>query len=147
MRRSTLFVGLVILLVITSMVTAFYYTNKQLISDYLDPAVIQVITIPMNVKVSEHFGINTDSDALHFGKVPPTNEGIRGFTINSTFNMSVQAELWFSGKIAPWVSASENNIILAPFETKYINITVTVPADATTGTKKGTLHVVFRSIP
>lgn len=138
MKRTTLAVLLLLLICVTTTTTLLYYFNKD---------VVQVVAIPMDVKVEDHYAFNLDSDAIHFGKIVPGNDGIRGFNLTSTFTFPVSAELRFSGPLSRWVSATENNIILAPSTTRAINLTVSIPDSTPYGQYYGTMHVVFRRLP
>lgn len=138
MKRSTLAFLLVILVCVTTTATLVYYFNKD---------VVQTLNVPMDVKVADNYAFNLDSDAVHFGKVVPGNDGIRGFNLTSTFTFPISAELRFSGPLSKWVSATENNIILPPSTTHAINLTVSIPEGTPFGHYFGTMHVVFRRLP
>ena len=135
MKRTRLLILLIILMAAAATITVFYAQNKN---------VVGTLTIPMDVKVEDHYAFNLDSDAIHFGKVVPTQQGIRGFILNNTFSFPVTAEFRFSGHIAPWVAPDVNLILLNPRETRELNLTVTIPDNTPYATYTGTMHVTFR---
>ena len=132
--------NLVLLLIVTLVCAAVFGTTWW----YFNHDVLQVINIPMDVKVEDHMAFNVDGDALHFGKVAPGTSSDRGFVLNSTFDVLVLAELRFSGQMAPWMSVTQGFIYLAPHGTQQVNITVTAPDDATRGIYNGTMTAIFR---
>ncbi|MBI4150510.1 hypothetical protein HY492_00110 [Candidatus Woesearchaeota archaeon] len=133
-------IGLLLLAIIAvaSVATTVWFVSTT------DPLFLKEEFVPMDVKVEDHFGFNTDIDAIHFGKVPPLNEGVRGFVLNNTYPFPVIAELTISGEMAPWVSAAENLVLLPSQGTKQVNLTVTIPDGQPYGLYTGLLRVVFK---
>ncbi len=138
MKLLSIVVLILGIIALTSVLTVYWQIRQQ------DPTFLKEEFIPMDVKVEDHFGFNTDTDAIHFGKVPPQNEAIKSFNLTNTYQFAVVAELSIHGAIAPWVSATENTVYLEPNMQKKVNLTVTIPDATPYGQYYGTLRVVFR---
>ncbi len=139
--KLSLVAGILAIIAGASIITAVVFVN---LASPADPAFLDRIELPMDIKVEDHFAFNTDVDAIHFGKVPPGNEGLRGFFVNNTYPFQVVANLEISGDITSWVSASENVIVLEPNSHHKINLTASVPLGTAYGLYEGTLAVTFR---
>ena len=105
--------------------------------------VVEAIEIDMKVKISDHFGLNADNDALRFGMIMPGTEAERGLMVSNRHDMPVKVTIRTSGAMEGWVRVSENNFDLLPGEGK--NVTFTVhPLVSEYGEYEGKAVVVMR---
>ncbi|MEM5871333.1 MAG: hypothetical protein QW051_00505, partial [Candidatus Aenigmatarchaeota archaeon] len=110
--------------------------------------IFDVIEVKMDVKVIDEniVGINTDADAIHFGKVQRGGEGLRYITLTNNDVKSHLIRIKTFGNISRFVSVSENNFIMEPNTTKNITVVVRPTLDCNTGYYEGTLQVIFINI-
>ena len=120
--------------VITILAFQYFYTTS----------IYEIREVGMDVYVRNTPGLNVDSDALHFGIVPPGGSGRRTITIeNDDIANTVSIEAY--GDIASWVYVSENDFYIAPSETRSIEVSVDVPGDTPVRSyRNGTLRLIFR---
>jgi hypothetical protein len=106
--------------------------------------VYDVIEFPMEVYVDRIVGINAETDVVHFGIVPPGGSSGRKMTVaGGDFRTLVTFES--SGDISPWVTVSENNIVLERGANATVMIDVYVPKDVVPlAYRNGTLRITFR---
>ena len=97
----------------------------------------------MDVYVGTASGFNIDTDAVHFGIVPPGAVSERQILLRAgPFRSLIKIEA--HGDIAQWVHVSENNFILEANESRLIFIYATVPEGAKIPDyKKGNLRIRF----
>lgn len=105
---------------------------------------IETKELQMYLNVGEKPGVNIDTDALYFGSVPPSGSSARQFEISNNKNYSIKVALLPKGELSSWTKVSENNILLKPYATKLVNITVFVPSDAKLGNYSGILVIEMR---
>lgn len=98
----------------------------------------------MDVKVSDHFGLNADTDAIKFGMIKSGTSGERSILINNSAKYPLRVVIIKSGYIADWVKASENNFILKENESKQINFEVFAPKDSNFGNYTGKVKIIFK---
>lgn len=112
------------------------------------PIIVREESIPMYIKVGERTGINTDTDAIHFGTA------IRGKAANlrrdvhlkNTYNTTQDVTLSVSGFLAPWVTVSETHFVLEPGEKKDLKVEISVTPLWDYGRYNGTLVAQFREV-
>ena len=131
MKRNTLLILIVFVCIITSIAT---YVIMQIVN------IESVRTIPMDVRVEKSYGFNVDTDAVHFGSLPPGAGGTRIFSINGD-NRQHTVEIISSGDIGQWVSISPREFNLAADETINVSVSVSVPRDASQGLHTGSLSI------
>jgi len=105
--------------------------------------VYKVEDLGIDVYVYNKGGFNLDTDAIHFGIVPPGGSGERSMVIRANeLRTIIRMETY--GDISGWVSVSENNFVLEPYENRTVLVRVAVPEDAKSPDyKKGTMRVIF----
>ncbi len=137
MRELTI---LIIVALIAIAITGFSYWLVN-----LNP-VYHIEEFDMDVYVGRITGFNVDTDAIHFGIVPPTGVSERKIKLKSgPFRSLVTIESY--GDIAEWVGVSDNNFIMEPGGNKSITVHVIVPSDAAVpGYEDGKLRIVFKKI-
>jgi|TARA_Y100000310_G_C20665465_1_gene807236 hypothetical protein len=91
----------------------------------------------LTVITGRKVGINTDTDALWFGRMPAGNKGVRPLTITLSKNSKVVIKA--EGEMAPWIVVSKNNFKTEPGET-----TLEVMADVPSGTPPGNYTSVLK---
>ncbi|KHO45999.1 MAG: hypothetical protein QS99_C0010G0006 [archaeon GW2011_AR4] len=102
---------------------------------------LSTITIPLDVSVDSVIGINTDTDALHFGKIPPGQRGERSFALDQDYPFAVAISIIPEGSIGPWTNISSSTVLLWPHQPQNVTITVRVPGDIPPGNYTGILRI------
>lgn len=104
----------------------------------------KVLEYDMDVKfgMDENIGINVDTDAIHFGKVPSQKltgrsaEATRELIVSSG-EANVRAVVKTSGELGQWVTAEPKKFHLAKNQTQTIVLTARVPYDTEPGNYTG----------
>lgn len=136
MKISSFIILLIaILLICVGSVLAIYYTQVIKYVGYRN----------MDVKVDKFVGLNVDSDAMHFGVVPPTGWADVKLVLTNTYRHKTQIIISLQGNISGMITLSDNNFILEPWENKTVKFTCTIPANAPlNATYNGRARVVFK---
>lgn len=100
----------------------------------------------MHLRVSDHYGINTDTDKLYFGRVPPLGVAEREIYLHHEYRKPLKISIIASGKLAEWLTIPENNFMLDGYYNKTIKLSVTPPADTEFGIYEGHLRILFKKI-
>ncbi len=117
-----------------------------LFSYYAIPKKVSGLAMDMAVK-PKTLGLNADTDALHFGIIPPGNSGFRKIVVNSKEHYRIVVEA-SDKELVDWMTVSENNFIMEPGTTKELEVTIDVPKNATEGNYTGDLIISFyRPLP
>ncbi len=99
-----------------------------------------------DIYVGSVSGLNADTDAVHFGVVPPGGKSHRKMTVTAGKYRSL-VTMEYSGTISEWVHVSDNNFILEPFEGMDVNVVASVPEDAENPSyRDGSLRIIFRKV-
>jgi len=131
------FLAAVALCMIALAAVAFWYTELRPIIRHQD--------MLMDVYVDASAGMNIDTDAIHFGKVPPGATSGRRMLVSGG-DQRTQVTFETSGQLSGWVSVSENNFILEPHQNKSVDINLAVPATAhAPDYLRGTLRMTYRA--
>jgi len=93
----------------------------------------------LHVKGAKRVGFNVDTDAVHFGIVPPGASGERSVVVET--DVEARIKIKSSGELAEWVSVSDNDFVLGRDELKKISITASVPTNAKTGKYEGEITI------
>jgi len=72
-------------------------------------------------------GIDVDSEKFSFGYVPLNGTSRRSFTSHNGHPFPITVSIYTKGNISPYLFTSSNNFVLAPNETRKLNLTF-VPA-------------------
>ena len=135
-KRYAFLIAVTAALACTATVSAYWMMEIQ--------SVYKVIDMGMDVYVAEPPGINVDTDAVHFGKIPPGASGSRELTVTAG-NYDTMVVFEHYGSIAEWTSVSDNYIMLKPNESREVMVQVTIPEDIVPLVyRNGTLRIVFR---
>ena len=137
MKRTQVYLLVLALIILTALITAFVFANKQYVS---------IQRIPIDLEVAGSVAFNLDPDAVHFGKMGPGSTGIRGIILNNTKNVDLVAELSAEGDLANWITVSHQNVEVSANSYRQVNITASVPDGTEFGKYKGTLIVRFKAV-
>lgn len=115
----------------------------MLFSFYTGP--MQVIEYDMYLNVSsgsDDMCVSGDTDALYFGRVPPTAHTKRDLVIKNLPKTS-KVVMSVEGPLSSWTHISKNDFILQPDELTTVAVEVTVPSKAQLGAYTGKFKVEF----
>ena len=115
----------------------------MLFSFYSGP--MQVVKYDMYLEVSggtDDMCISGDTDALYFGKVPPTAQSKRDIVIKNLPEVS-KVVIEVDGPLSSWTHINKNDFILQPGELTNVTVKLTVPFGAQPGDYTGTFKVKF----
>ena len=111
---------------------------------YVTKVFLQVWNYPMYYQVGDTLGVNTDKDALHFGRSYPGGEAVRGVNITNSYDFPVTVSIKVKGELAAWTRVSDNDFVLEPGEKVVLEYFVRSPGNAAHGNYTGTTVVVIR---
>ena len=135
MEINRFFLLLIVVVALFSFSTYFFY-------DYF--VIENIIKLNMSVKVSDHFGLTADSDAIKFGMIKPGTSSERSIIVNNKAAYPLRVVIIKSGYIADWVKVSENNFILKGNESRQINFEVFVLNNIDFGNYTGKVKIIFK---
>lgn len=138
--KNWLVVGLLMLAVIATVPLTTRLTTRFFIAK---EDILGIEEILMDFEVDDYLGINADSDALHFGTVPPGNTGKRFISLKNDNTFPVRITITFKGDAGKYAWA-EPELLLSEGEARNITISVYVPEDLPYGNYTGTAYFTFR---
>ena len=136
MNKKNFLVILVIVILLSIGITSITY-SFYIIKETKELDVI--------LKVDDKVGLNVDSDAVKFGKVPPGGSGQRTISLKNNHNTPLKVDIRFSGEVRYFVHVSDNYFWLEPQETKEITAVAHVPKDTEFGIYTGKMRVLFKT--
>ena len=95
----------------------------------------------MDVQVGSGIGINTDTDALHFGGTIPGGTSQRSFRIQNDYGFRVMVRVNVQGDLANWTRFKPSTFSLRPGESRQVQFTCFVPKNAPYGNYTGIINV------
>ena len=98
----------------------------------------------MEMKVSDHVGLNINSSAIYFGKVTKGTTAERRVNFTNNYKFPVKVEINTGGNISEFVSVSENQFIIYPGEEKNIIYYAKPHEDTPMVTYTGITRVVYK---
>jgi len=125
---------IVIIFLIAIIIQIFNYYNFSKIKE--------IKTIEMEIKVSDHIGINLDTESLIFGTVIPGGGATRSLRIESDEPVFVTVKL--KGALAKWSGVKENNFVFNG--TKFLTFFVNVPKFTQFGNYTGEAIIIFKKV-
>jgi hypothetical protein len=143
MKKDFRFFGLSLwyILAISLALSVFVFA---LVFLFTDQTIYDVHELDMDVYIGNELGFNVDTDAVHFGVTQPGSVGMRPIKVTAGEFLSL-VSIEASGEMSGWITISENDFILQPYENRSVQVYLQVPEDAEMGGYfKGTLRVVFR---
>ncbi len=125
------------IILVTAIITSFIHSLVT---------IFDIKTYDYQVIVSEkgEIGLNIDTDALYFGKIPKGQSGQRYVTIINSHEKPLRVIIKTSGDGSGWIAPEENSFIINPNENKSVIITAKIPEDAGIGEYSGTVSVFFK---
>jgi len=133
---------IIIFLSIGILIGVVSYTSYKLNNITYNPKIISIRTINTSVNIVQYgAGLNGDSDALKFGKVPLDGSATRYLNITTSNNALIKIEI--SGNITRFLSVNENNFILAENTSEMVSFQLEAPNNTTTGNYSGTIKIIF----
>ena len=110
--------------------------------------VVHVQEMPVNFSITDEriIGINTDTDALKYGKIMRGNYANRDVTIINPFNVAVNVELSFSEGILEFVELPYDNFVLGVGDDRKFGVNILTDADSVLGDYSGVLTVVMKIV-
>lgn len=116
-------------------IAAFVYTTYKL---------EQVIPYNAKFSVSEkEVGLSTVSNELDFGMAPKGGTAKRYVYVENTQDSPREYSFLIEGEISSFVRTDPQTFILAPGETKQVEIIAAAPADAALGEYGGTISLLI----
>ena len=106
----------------------------------------EVKTLNMTFQTADKMGINTQIDALYFGKNYPGSISMREINLTNNKNYPVYVTIKVEGSLAEFVSVSDNNFILGPLERKHILYYVQTKKDTPYQNFTGVTKIVIRRV-
>ncbi|MCX6767761.1 MAG: hypothetical protein NTY90_03480 [Candidatus Micrarchaeota archaeon] len=105
---------------------------------------VQVLKYDMHLYVEAHPGFNIATDAIWFGKVPPTATSTRKVLLKNSNPDNRIAQIYLLGDLAAWTSVSEQKIPFGPNQSTSVDVVASVPFDAPFGYRGGWMLIVFK---
>lgn len=138
---------LVVTVILSSLMTSFFYSllsynNKIWYRD------VRIKEIDMDLIVTSNkrgYGINIDTDAFHFGKLPRGAGATRHLNVTNSHNFRIFFYVAKDdSKLSEIVAIGPNKFILKPYERRKINVAVRVPKGFEPGNYSGKVDLVVR---
>jgi len=99
-------------------------------------------TVSIDFKVARGIGgLDTDTDALHFGTLTPGSTGKRNMMVTPIRDARLVVS--FSGMAAPFMSVTPDDVRVTKGVPLRLNFTVVMPANATVGNYSGEARFFF----
>ena len=133
-RKFLFLLGIVIFTVIITNIILYFLNDPKQTKKY-----------DMHLIVGDRVGFDLNREVLTFGMVTRSGTATRHIGLANS-EQTNKIIITASGELADWITVSENNFILEPNESKVIDITVFVPANAEFGNYAGTLKTKFIQI-
>ena len=127
-------------LIAFSLISAFFT-----ISLYEYFIIEKVYTVDMKLRVSDHFGLNADSDSLNFGSLMPETEGLRDLIVENKADYPLKVEVSTPGQISKWIKISDNNFVLDSGQSKNLTFVAFAPKIGY-GQYNGSVKVIFKKV-
>src|SRR3989344_3058823 len=132
MEKNKILILLLVTAILSITLTYFFYQSAKIYS---------IKELKMNIIIGNYIGLNTDTDAIHFGTTLPGTSANREIVLNTDKNITVNLKL--SGNISSFIKIPENNFILSKNMQKSIKLTSVIPLNATKGVYIGILKITF----
>ena len=99
----------------------------------------------MDIKIVDqgNIGLNSDTDGLHFGRIPKGGLVTRKIHISTEKCDKCKVSLIKTGDFKDWIMISKNNFYIYNNKTENVEIIVNAPFDAEIGEYNGTLKMYF----
>lgn len=138
MKQNKVILLIIVSILLSSIATATIYKSWY--------QVIQTSELGMDLIVSDTpkaIGLNADTDALHFGKMPPKAGANRRFNVTNNFNHNVRITIQKDDSILSNITGiGPAEFELEPYTTKVVGASVIVPEGLKPGTYNGTVKLI-----
>jgi len=104
---------------------------------------VETQEIPVQFAVGSVIGMSGDTDELYFGTVLLEGTSRKEISIENDETRLVRIKVQGVLKELDWVTITDNNFIIQPDETKYVNITISTPREVEYGNYSGKLIIEF----
>jgi len=104
----------------------------------------RIVDIDVSVTNESLLGFNTGTDKLYFGTLARTGSSERKATAITAFDARVAIEV--RGKVAQWISVSQNNFLVEPNVPQDIIFRINIPEDAMPGNYTGKATIRYYRI-
>lgn len=131
---------LVVCVILVTIVIAGFVYNIVSVFD------MQRYSYHINVSEKGEIGLNIDTDALYFGKIPHGGSGYRYIDIVNSHAKPLKILITFSGDGSEWIAPEDNGFVLNPAQNRSIAIIANIPDDAQLGEYAGTMSIFFKKI-
>ena len=137
-KKNYIFILLLVIALISITATVLFY------SFYI---IVNVREFNMTLIVGSHTGIDVDTEKLSFGMIMPAgNSCTRYVFLSNKKDYPLKVYINFYGKLAEWVSVSDNYFVLRSNEEKKLSFTANAQKDAAYGNYSGTARFVFKRV-
>ncbi len=101
--------------------------------------------IKMDIRITDAntIGVNSDTDGLHFGRIPKGSNAFRKIHVYTEKCNKCKVSLVKTGDFKGWITISKNNFYIYNNKTEEVILNVNVPLDARMGDYNGTLKIYF----
>ncbi len=128
----------VLIIILVSGLLVFISLNYLLVS-------VKEIPYSFNVSKSMVIGLNGDTDALKFGKIPIGGKGKRIITLTSNEKLFVNIKVY--GDKKEYISVDKNNFFIYPNQSVNLTFIVNIPLSEPLGDHNGTVKIFFFKLP
>ncbi|MFH1399344.1 MAG: hypothetical protein ABIG95_04510 [Candidatus Woesearchaeota archaeon] len=134
--RSKTIVILIICFALLSITATLVFYSHYMIYDAKELA--------LDVKVADHMGFNTDTDALHFGIVKSPGAATRFLNISHKYTKPLQVNIQVTGIAGSWLFIENSSFYLEPNISIILPIEINVPENIPFGQYNGSIRVMFK---
>jgi hypothetical protein len=113
---------------------------------FIKMTIIDIKIIDTDVNIDYSVGFNLDTDALHFGIVPPAGTGTRNITITNEYNRDCKVNINIDGKMKDWFEISNNNFEFKENQSENIMFKINPPIDTKIGDYNSKIILTFLKI-
>jgi len=137
-KKNYFFILLFVIAIISITATMLFY------SFYI---IVDIREFNMTLMVGDHAGFDVDSERLAFGMASPgDNSCTRYIFVSNKKDYPLNVYINFYGKLAEWVTVSDNYFILEPGEEKKLSFSASAPEGSAYGNYTGTARFTFKKI-
>lgn len=112
--------------------------------DYYNLVSVKEYSISFAVVESNQIGFNLNTSELVFGSIPRGGSAVRSIIVEHQFSEPLFVEMTIGGPAKEMVGVSDNNFVLERNTEKLINVTVSVPENATLGNYSADLTITLK---
>jgi hypothetical protein len=118
---------------------ATYFAYNHLIVE-------NIIMYDLELKIDNTLGINTDADALRFGKLTPGASVERKIVVKNNASRSLSVSILNSGNAAAFIEVLDTSFVLGQNTEREVKFKAYAPEDAEFGTYAGKTTIIFKRV-